>query len=491
METVEAAVEGKRMKRWANKDGSASVFLLCLMAAVIPVFLMLYEHASYRTLEHAVEWNGENAGRAVLSYYLPQLSEAYDIYGVWNDETILRSRMERYIEANSPFWNGEEGTGLLKARLEELEIDGSEYSLMDTEQWKKQIRTVMELGTYIELLERTELFETLKEVTSLMGEGLDGKEAAGRSQVQRSGQGTVSEEAETEEDSLKEKMEQLLRDKERREEMGQKTVESIGLIEGRVLDDFDMIEALPSRQIDTAYRQKPWDVFRLNLGQMGTVIQDSLYTDLYAVRYFGNFRDQRDGWFACELEYILHGKLSDETNFKRTKQDLFLMRTALNLAAIYRDETMTQMIGAMALAMAPVPYPAAFGIIAASLSAAEAGNDVKALLQGESVPVLKQPDQWTLAELATDESAASAEEEGELWTMSYEDHLHVLLLLHSQETKLIRMMDLVQLNASKDLGKEFSLKECSAGFRWKIRAQLETSTGQHRMYEGEGVSSFE
>ena len=491
METVETAVEGKRMKRWANKDGSASVFLLCLLAAVIPIFLMLYEHASYRTLEHAVEWNGENAGRAVLSYYLPQLSEGYDIYGIWNDETILQSRMEHYIEDNSPFWNGEERTGLLKACLERLEIDGSAYSLMDPEQWKKQIRTVMELGAYIELLERTELFETLQKVTSLMGEGLDEKEDVGKSRVQRSGQGTVSEDAETEEDLLKEKMEQLLRDQELREEAGQQTVDSVELKGGRILDDFEMIEALPSRRIDTDYRQRPWDVFRSNLGQLGTVIRDSMYTDLYAVRYFGNYRDQRDGWFACELEYILHGKLSDETNFKRTKQDLFLMRTALNLAAIYRDETLTQMIGAMALAMAPVPYPAAFGIIAASLSAAEAGNDVKALLQGKSVPVLKKPGQWTLTELEPDESAADAEEEGEPWTMSYEDHLHVLLLLHSQETKLIRMMDLVQLNASRELGKEFSLLECSAGFRWKIRAQLETSTGKRRTYEGEGVSSYE
>ena len=490
------------MRERNGREGSASVLLTCLLAGLIPVFFILYGNARCETLKNAVEWNGQNAGKAVLSYYLPQLSKQYDIYGIWKEESLLEWRMKQYIQASSPFWNGEENSGLLKARLENVKVNPEPYSLMDPEQWKKQLRTVMELGTVADLLENTRLVDSLKEVIALAGEGMTKGESAGEIKVQRSlkvvqaaanasaasAAGAAGEDGQSEESELQRKSEQLEKDRKKREAEGQKLMDSVKLRGGNILDDKEIIEKLPSRQLDLSSSEGVWDVLRWDFGQGGEFIQSSLDTDLYALHYFGSYKDEREGWFLCELEYLLQGQLSDEKNFEKTKRDLFFLRTALNLAAIYRDEAMQQWIGAMAAAMAPVPYPVAFGVIAASVSALEAGSDVKRLLQGESIPPLKSPGQWKTAENMTDHGEESVSDTGE---MSYKDHLHVLLLLRPQRTKLIRMMDLVQLNLSRSIDPEFSLEECCAGFQWNISARMKDVAGREGIWECEGESCYE
>lgn len=476
------------MKKHDRKRGSASVLFTCLMAGLIPVFFLLYGNASLETMKNAVEWNSQNAGRAVLSYYLPQLSSRYDVYGIWKEPSLLEWRMKQYMEDSSPFWNEGKGEGLLKARLEEIQIDSKDYSLMDPKQWQKQIQTVMELKAAMDVFERTKLSDSLKEVISLAADGMEKKESAREAAVQRSGQREESFSLEEKQDEMKKQMERLSQEGKKREEEGKRKVDSVRLSEAKTLEDEHKIRELPSRRLDEGGESLSWDMLRGDINRLGEGIQASFFTDMYALDYFGNYKDQRDGWFLCELEYILHGELSDELNFKKTKQDVFLLRTVLNLASIYRNETMKQWIGAMASAAAPVPYPVAFGMIAASVSAVEAGNDVKSLLQGKEIPALKAANQWVYGEGKLN---GAEEKNPGAWELSYEDHLHILLLLRPQRTKLIRMMDLVQLNLGRELDGEFSLEECCAGFHWNIRAQLEDSTGRKNVWEWEGDSAYE
>jgi len=452
--------------------GSVTVLLLVLLSTIMIVFLILFGKASLRTLKQAVIWNGDHAGKVVLSYYLPELKERYDLYGMWKEPDILEWRMRKYVEKNSPFRRQDDGNGLLHAKCEMIAADPSEYLLMDPVQIKNQIDDVMNQGAMIDLIQRTELIDRLKEILGWLGEGLDLHESREMLDVQRG-----NAEAETNPEQLDQtgeldkKKAQLKQEIQRQEEQGEKEIASIKIQDGKILTDPELIQRLPTRWTTSSAFQSSWEILKKDITRIDDVIRSSLYTDLYALHYFGNYVERQDGWFLCQMEYILQGELSDEKNFEKTKRELFFLRTLLNMVSVYRDDGLRQTIGTMAAAAAPIPYPAAFGALAAAFSAAEAGSDVKALMSGERIPLLQDGDQsWE--------------------KISYEDHLQILLLMRSQEVKVLRMMDLIQLDLQRTLGDSFTLNEVCSGYHWEIQAWIKAAAGKERLERFEGISRY-
>jgi hypothetical protein len=57
---------------------------------------------------------------------------------------------------------------------------------------------------------------------------------------------------------------------------------------------------------------------------------------------------------------------------------------------------------------------------------------------------------------------------------SYEDYLRVLLFIMDRETKLLRVMDLIQIDMKAHYNKEFLLREYNTGYRFSVVAAGET-----------------
>ena len=159
-----------------SRKGSASILLMILLSSVILIFLLLYEDASLRTLQSAVQWNGQHAGNTVLSYYLPELKGRYDLYGIWKEPSVLEWRMKHFVENSSPFWNGEQKHSLMKAKCEELSADPENFLLMDSKEVQKQIVQVMEQGAWIDLIQQSQLISHLSTVLTQAGKGMERKE---------------------------------------------------------------------------------------------------------------------------------------------------------------------------------------------------------------------------------------------------------------------------------------------------------------------------
>jgi len=470
-----------------SRKGSVSVLLMVLLSSMILVFILLYDSASFRTIRNGVKWNGDHAGNAVLTYYLPELKERYDLYGIWKEPSVLEWRMNYFVKNNSPFWNGEKGSTLLGAKCQEIHVKPENYLCMDPTLINQQIQAVMEQGFLVDLIQKTEWISQWKEILTWAGSGIQLQEEQNTVQVQRSGSSAEQKENRL----LEEKKQELNREVTRRETQGEAAMNDIVLENGKKLTNPILIRALPSRQRTASKNGTSWEMLKQNADRLGEVIRTSFMTDLYALQYFGNYTNQQDGWFLCQVEYILQGELSDEENLNQTKRELFFLRTGLNLISISRSVEVKQFIGAMAAAAAPIPYPVAFGLLASAFAAAEAGEDVKILMNGGEVLALKNSGDWVSlsGELTAEDQGTENEIDTDL-ELSYENHLHLLLVLKPQETKILRMMDLIQLDLQNKLGERFTLEDLCVGFEWELRCLLKNSRGKERTWDCEGISRY-
>ena len=205
------------------------------------------------------------------------------------------------------------------------------------------------------------------------------------------------------------------------------------------------------------------------------------------------------------MEYLLTGKTDDARSLKSTATTLKLLRNGLNLAYLYSCSEKRE--AALAAAQLITPGPAATALQAVILETwawLEAENDWKLLQDGKSVPVLKKDENWAitldnvLESEFTDEPAGSEDPEAgekadsggqsgekrkdenmdgsgtryikpqKIEGISYRMYLHVLLSGVSQETRMLRMMDLIQINLKYLYLDNFLLKDYYTGLKYEM-----------------------
>lgn len=199
--------------------------------------------------------------------------------------------------------------------------------------------------------------------------------------------------------------------------------------------------------------------------------------DMYILTFFKDCMESRDlksTYFNCEVEYILTGRLSDTEAKKKAAGKIKGLRNALNLYYLYTCSEKRE--AAMALAQTVMPGPGAVlvqAVILESWAYAEAENDVKILYDKKTVPLLKKDSDWALSleNVFADETAgkyiapASISDKG---YGQYEDYIRILLCGMSEETKLLRVMDLIQVNMKYSYYGSFLLKDYHTGLDYEI-----------------------
>ena len=237
-----------------------------------------------------------------------------------------------------------------------------------------------------------------------------------------------------------------------------------------------IINGLPSRN----HRE---DGFK---GFLGGNFQETIYI----FQFFKDHVDQRDlgkTYFTNEIEYIISGKLDDEKARKVVYYELLAERNALNLAYLYNCETKRQATLEAAELLTPGPEALLTqALIMEAWALLEARNDIEILYDGEGVPLLKEDDNWALSlEAAIDEVFGDDREldtdkkkkyvspksiEGEI----YEDYLKTLLLAVPEKKKLLRIMDLIQINMKYAYCDHFLMDDHYQGVDYEIKVNGKT-----------------
>ena len=202
-----------------------------------------------------------------------------------------------------------------------------------------------------------------------------------------------------------------------------------------------------------------------------------------------------ESYFPHELEYIVRGSADDQTNYKSCRRKIFLIRNAMNLISVYKDPEKVEVVSAVAELITPGPLALVTqGVLMEAWAALESENDVQTLVRGGRVPLIKTPAQWQTGlravldskevrqKLDEEAEALLRENEGEILKdaegfdagkeiaegQTYEDYLMVMILTMNSNTRLRRIMDLVQINMKYRYYEEFSLEEYYTGVRFSM-----------------------
>ena len=184
-----------------------------------------------------------------------------------------------------------------------------------------------------------------------------------------------------------------------------------------------------------------------------------------------------------ELEYCIGGKETDSQNLEQAVNRLLLLREAGNFATIMQDS------GKQALAMEIAAAAVGFTGLPPLIQAVQVGIllgwsymesilDVRHLLAGGKVPLIKEVSQWQ-SDVSLGQKALEQDTKQEEQGLDYREYLQILLLSVIEDTLVYRAMDVMEQNIRLLPGEEtFAMDHMIQG------VEAETVSGADSMFLG-------
>lgn len=222
------------------------------------------------------------------------------------------------------------------------------------------------------------------------------------------------------------------------------------------------------------------------LTQDGSVL-DKLWVQEYIMEHMSSYTDgDTHGSLDYEVEYILGGKDSDESNLSYVVNRLLLIREVSNIAYLYTNRQRRAELEACAAALSfltliPEGMALVQAVLAAGWAYVESLADVRVLLSGGKIPLVKDNSSWKtqLSNLSSSQTDSGS------YGFSYEDYLRILFSMHAKEKAVMRAMDIIELNIRQTDGKEnFSMDACldAVSFAFQIQDSEGRGWQAERMY---------
>ncbi|MDR0519917.1 MAG: DUF5702 domain-containing protein [Clostridiales Family XIII bacterium] len=420
------------MKRCVNRKagrarrGSAAVLLTIAFAGMLVLVACLFAGAKAVSGASYADAALGAAGRSVLSEYDTELLKKYGLFAFRGDEGRIEKDLMFYAGASLrkdktaylPFAASGKSVKLFDIEISKIKANLKEFSVMDADIFEGQLRDAA-------------LAKTAEKL-------------AGKSGKKR-GSGA-----------------------------GKNFSDPLSGHENRTLRNEGVADSLPSAGLGWSFP----DVSALSPDRLSSLADSAtkdVLTSQYILAVFGHANDgvsEDDSFFDAEAEYILSGKMNDRANYDSVKTKLVLIRMAANNLAILTDPKKMAQIEEIA-----APFAAAAGIgeeiarvtVTELWAGAETKNDIGLMEAGMNVAFVKTPAQWALTDgtkavdgLFTGKLMKPADRSGQ----SYEDYLRILLFLMDREKKLLRVMDLIQIDMKANYNRDFLMREYYVGYRF-------------------------
>ncbi len=204
----------------------------------------------------------------------------------------------------------------------------------------------------------------------------------------------------------------------------------------------------------------------------------------YIHHYFGHAGQNgtaQNRYLKNEMEYLICGKQSDSANKKGIKRRIVAAREIMNLAYIEKEPRMQAETLAAAEVLTPGPQAVLTQkLLDAGWALAESENDYRQLYNGRKVPLVKDSGSWAVSleaivkgglrklneedseELELNKRVNYIEPESNKGN-TYRDYLDIMICAMGENTRLLRMMDLVQMNIQYCYYADFNLRDYNAG----------------------------
>lgn len=180
------------------------------------------------------------------------------------------------------------------------------------------------------------------------------------------------------------------------------------------------------------------------------------------------------------VEWVIFEKTSDIENLEAVVNRLMLIREAANVVSLYNDSNRFGQVRMMAEALAAVlKLPGIQAVLEGAITLvwafAESIVDVRGLMTGESIPLVKKPDLWQVEFFEIIPAIQHPEQFYQESTgLTYEDYLRVLLLMKTEEEKVSGCIEVIEQSMRELPGKEYFFMDCaidSLETEFQVRAQ--------------------
>lgn len=217
-----------------------------------------------------------------------------------------------------------------------------------------------------------------------------------------------------------------------------------------------------------------------------TILKRKVLISQYVLDKFDSYTDDGLDSLKYQLEYIISGKYSDRENEDVIIDKLLLIREGLNLLFLLGDNAKRQEAYDLALLTTgftglPVVIRVTWLLIMGAWAFAESVVDVKDLLDGYKVQVMKTEENWNLSlENASGLKSGDEESKKDRPGLNYENYLRCLLLMNSRQETVYRILDLIQIDMQKKYNSNFNIKDCILGI------SVESHFESKRIFSGLG-----
>ena len=422
--------ERDREEMFRDKKGSVTVFVMMFMVSLIMMFLVLIRASKDAAVKGSFGALGVMWCDSVLAEYDLNLQDRYDIFAFYG--------LQPEIDGKLRFYAGKSVLDKKYVSMSGVESSLSDYSLFDTENFRKQITKAAKLRLAGKLLGKPYECENhgpeqprTGSAGDLMSDLPSGGSSSGVSAAvigdAASGAGSIS----------------------------------------------DIVTDTGNRFLENEY----------------------------AFMYFKDRSDDKDigkTFLNYEIEYLICGKKSDEANEASMKLKIVAVRLIFNTIFALEDPEIISETLAAAEVITPGPAAAATQkLLQAGWAACESVNDYNLLVNGKKVPMYKDKASWALDLESVIKGGIHEHEEGDEPEMKeevpcvdpgnehgeeYKDYIKAMLFLMDENMMLLRMMDLMQINMRYCHYADFRIRDYNTG----LKAVFDVNGGKYeveRSYE--------
>lgn len=456
----------------SKENAYLTVYLSLIFGIVLSLLLALIEGAAIGAVRAQAELAADLGLDSVFAEYNREILNQYELFfidssygsengGIGAVETHLSEYLEKNMDADSDV-GAFGGTSYLRLTNPYLEIKEASYASDNSgEVWKAQA------VAYMKAVYGGDIISTVKEhVETVQENEMDTRDAAAELKEQ------------------KKQFEEALSEKEITE---YDTESSDGASYGKVSKLVDsligggllkLVMPGDSEMSKTVVNTNDYYSARVSAGKANSGIglhegadaadgiADELIYGEYLMKMCGNYLDCKAGsLLSYQIEYILYGFSSDASNLSACIATLFAIRSVGNLISVYKSSNMMKQAQVVAEVICgilcnPELAPVLQTILLSVWALAESVADVRNLLDGGKVALIKNENQWSLSLLnifSGDFEGSGKKDEG----LSYQAYLRVLLALMDKQNKAKRSLDIVEMDIRQTQGNEsFRIDRC-------------------------------
>lgn len=436
------------------KKGSITIFSLLSMILVASALLALLEAGRFHEIRHFTQLQTQVALESVFAEYNTYLWEEYGLLACKQDEVVGKLK----VYGNNRIIQDNFATNFYQFKVEQVELEG--YTRLTDGDGSAFIKAGADY------MERTILYESAREIYNqyesikkIQDEsGFDFKDVEkalksledSKKSVGTTGKETGvsnSGEMEIENESFYGAGENPLKIMQEIQKKGllSLVVEDTSQLSGQ---EMNLTNSVSNRQLP--------EVFHPTLEEVDWY--DRVLFQQYLLSYMSNYRDQKEHVWKYEVEYLLGGRNTEIENLKVVINQLLVMREAANFLYLSGNPTRVEQARLLAVAIVgaslnPVLVELVKSAVLAAWAFAESVLDIRTLLTGGRIALIKSEASWTLDldYITTINEGFSKAKECKNG-LNYKDYLGILLLLKQETTLAKRAMDMQEITIQERYG---------------------------------------